>query len=264
MSWRRTAAALAGVLLVSCAGARPRAYAQKAGPDSVTAGCATNPVNCSALTGVVPESGSAAQAMAATGMLATVVLTEVLDQATQAKVDKVVKECADWARADVLVRLFNGKSPTSDECKELVTLPNREVPRYLFFGEEMHDAAFACVKDKLGKLIPGRFSIRPRYRFDERTQKTTWMSPDEEDQIRRDGRYIDLKGTIEPDLVIHDGNARHVQAVYDFKFPCENTDDQPRWRAGPKPDGSEDQDLLYERRLGKRPAMVVPILGIFR
>lgn len=248
----------------ACTGVRRRAYAQE-GFNTATTGCAANPLNCTALTGVVPESGSIAQAIGATGALATVVLIEALDQAAQAKVDQVVKECTDMARADVLLRLFNGKSPTAEECEEDVALsPQKTVKRYFLFGKEMHKAALQCVSERLGKLIPGRFSIEPRYRIDERTRQTTWMSPEEENQILRDQRWVDLEGTLKPDLVIHNGNPRYIQGIYDFKFPCKNTDEQPQWRKGRASDGSEDQDVMYREKLGKKPAMVVPILGIFR
>lgn len=69
------------MVALACTGVRPRAYAQE-GLNTATTGCAANPLNCTALTGVVPESGSLAQAIGATGTLATVVLIEALDGAT--------------------------------------------------------------------------------------------------------------------------------------------------------------------------------------
>jgi hypothetical protein len=266
---RVAAVALTCALLVSCAGVRslggPRAYAQESGLNTPTSACAANPLNCTALTGVVPEGGGLLQTVASAGLFATVVAINALETTTRDKVDQVVKECADMARADVLVRLFDRKSPTPDQCREKVVLPNgTRVERYKYFGREMHATALQCVKRRLGELIPGHFSIEPRYRYDERSRQTIWIPPEEVDQIYRDRRWADLEGTIKPDLVIHGGNARYVREVYDFKFPCVNTDDKPSWRSGPAGDGSQDQDAVYRDLLGKHPAMVVPILGIFR
>ena len=66
----------------------------------------------------------------------------------------------------MLIRRFGGRSPTSDDCKEKVPVPGREdVTRAMLLGEEMHRVAFKCVEERLGKALPGRFSLEQRYRY---------------------------------------------------------------------------------------------------
>ncbi len=86
----------------------------------------------------------------------------------------------------------------------------------------MHDAAFQCAQERLSSLITGRFSLEPRYRYEQSTKKTTLISP-EEDQILLRAGGDRLKGTLKPDVVIHTGNPIEVYEVYDFKFPCVNS-----------------------------------------
>lgn len=267
MTLRTFFVALAVLAASSCVVAprrgRPREYREFT---TNSAACTKYPAGCAALHGVASESGSAVQAVGVGLGLATVVLGEALDYATESKIDAVVKHCADMARADVMLRHFGNRSPTHDDCNEQVTFNGQRVPKYLQLGDEMHQWTFACLREKLGQLIPGQFSIEPRYRHNDRTSTTTVMSPEEVDAIVRDGRFSDLEGTIVPDLVIHNGSPRYVREVYDFKFPCVNTDKRPKWRQYP-PDhrfADEYQNDVYRRVLGKEPLAVTPILGVLR
>jgi hypothetical protein len=250
-----------GLLLTSCAGLSyrrsPRVYAQ----DSVSHACVTNPVYCPTVVGVAAEGGSTAQAMATGAMLATVVAAEVLDLATQEKVEDALKECADMARSEVLQRRLGGRSPTKRECQSFV--PGTTITLAMQLGELMHSVAFRCVEDKLKQQIPGRYSIEQRYRYDPQSGTTTVVTKEEDIAIRRGGRPSDFSGTLAPDVVIHKGDPRYVQAIYDFKFRCENDDALPTWREYESgPFQGINQGSLYKQALGKTPRFVVPRLGV--
>lgn len=269
----RLAAVAAVTWLGACAVApRPgsrKVFAQHR--DSVTAHCPHNPEVCAATAkgvtdGIPAAVGAAGLGLAATqaAHAATVVRTGALDPATQKAVDQALKECADQARSEVLVPLFPRGGPTQEDCDEI--LPTRgprgePITRAMELGQKMHRAAFNCVEERLGKLIPGRFSIEQQYRFDPTTKKTTVVSAAEANELLRQWRGAELRGTIVPDVVIHTGSPRFPQAVYDFKFPCLNTDMRPDWRR--YPDG-RNQGQLYQDALGQPPAQVVPRLGVLR
>lgn len=134
------------------------------------------------------------------------------------------------------------------------------------FGEEMHDLAFRCVREKLGKLRPGGFSVEQRYRYDRATGITTLISPEQVQTLLRQGRGSELRGTLVPDVVLHDGNPLRVQEIYDFKFPCVNSDEEPSWSKYPPghPYEEESQGAMYFEALRVEPARVVPRIGIIR
>src|SRR4051812_43032769 len=121
--FRIAGAGLAGLLFVSCAGVRTRAFSQERGFDTTTAACVANPLNCTAATGVVLE-GGLLPTTASAGLLATVIALNALEPTTRDKVDAVVKYCADMARAEVLIRELRGRSPTAEQCREKVSLPD--------------------------------------------------------------------------------------------------------------------------------------------
>ncbi|MFL5352782.1 MAG: hypothetical protein ACJ8AN_09055 [Archangium sp.] len=75
-----------------------------------------------------------------------------------------------------------------------------------------------------------------------------------------------MKGSLKPDVVIHQGDPLQPQEVYDFKFPCVNTDETPPWSKYPDdhPYARLDQGKVYERILAPKPARVVPRLGVIR
>lgn len=266
---------VAAALCGACAGPpRPggrKVYAQHR--DSITAHCPHNPEVCAAALGAadgIPPLVTAGGSMAMAGAFATTVVVEgdSLDIATQSKVDAALKECADQARSAMLTRYFSRRGPTQEDCDEVLD-PNpggEPVTRAMQLGSEMHRTAFGCVQQKLGELLSGRFSIEQRYRYDPLTGKTTVVSAEEAKLLLRQGRGAELRGTIKPDVVIHSGNPRSPQAVYDLKFPCVNTDQRPQWRKYPSdhPFSGKTQYKVYGDALGQRPAMVVPRLGVIR
>lgn len=103
----------------------------------------------------------------------------LLDAETKVRIEDALKECAEQARSEVLLRRFGGRSPTPEDCREQVGVDSKgeRVIRAMQFGQEMHEIAFRCVRERLGKLLPGGFSVEPRYRYDQRTGTTTLISP---------------------------------------------------------------------------------------
>jgi len=259
---------VAAGVLASCAGVRVRGTNRA--PlhqelSTVSSGCLKNPAGCSAMHGLALETGAIVGAAAAVAVGTTVAVQELVEVGTRAKVDEVLKECADLARSEVLIRDLGGRSPTVEECNEIVRTPAGErIPRYLWFGNEMHRIATSCVNERLGKVLPGQFSLEQRYRYDLRTGTATVVTAAEEAAIMRDQRFEELRGTLVPDVVIHNGNPRFIGAVYDFKFPCADVE-KWQWRyyeSGPFQ--GFNQEEIYEAAFGQPPAVVVPRLGVLR
>jgi hypothetical protein len=78
------------------------------------------------------------------------------------------------------------------------------------------------------------------------------------------GRLHEFQRTFVPDIVIiFDGNAFWIQAVYDFKFPCPDTNG-PRWNSYPDTIAfrGSTQDEVYRDALKVDPLFVTP-KGIF-
>ncbi|HEY8208174.1 MAG TPA: hypothetical protein VIG99_11875, partial [Myxococcaceae bacterium] len=254
---------------------RPRVYAQYS--DSIDEHCKYHPETCVGAFG--PEAGTAAAATGApvaattagpvtldgaaaigTGVLgASIIATAKLSQSEQAKIEAVLKQCADHAYSDVLENRFRGDTPSETECNDQVGLTARGEP-LLFkmkLSEEMHQAAYRCIQGKLEALIPGRFSVEQRYRYNPRNGRTTLVTKEEEAYLWQHGAGDELRDSIVPDLVIHKGDPRYVQATYDFKFPCANRDKVPAWRRYPGKhpaveSPNPDQKLIYETILQKR------------
>ena len=98
----------------------------------------------------------------------------------------------------------------------------------------------------VGAAAAGGLLVRPSRDLEENERAAIEKALAEcADEARRSE---ELRGTLEPDLVIFEESPRRVQAVYDYKFPCKNTD-QPSscWRA-----------------LRVRPARVQPHVGVIR
>lgn len=118
----------------------------------------------------------------------------------------------------------------------------------------MHEAALECAQQKLESLRPGKFTLEPTYRLDRRTGMTTLVSPDEVQLLKQPRFQGELKGTLVPDVVIHEGSPLEANAVYDFKFSCSNVDAPAAWRELPAeglPLGRvSTQKNLYMKALG--------------
>ena len=235
----------------------PRQYAQSVAPDSATNACRQNPELCASLLG---QEAAVASAGATIASAQYIIEAEVL-----ARIDRALAECADEARSDVLLKHLEGRSPTQEECAEILfTEPGgQKVTRAMWFGEKMHQVALPCAEEKLNRFLSGRFSIEPRYRPNPKTRRPEWISPEEVKTLLRQGRGQELKGTIVPDVVIHMGNPVLVQQIFDFKFPCMNIDFYTPWRRYPQGQTHEGryQHHVYEQLLGTRARRVQPRLG---
>lgn len=260
----------ASVLLGACASAPGRgATGHYAFTDSVTQSCRQNPALCAKVAGeppVLPLSG-AARVAASVGVTGQVVL-RVLEATEQAAIDTVLKECADSARSEVLDRRLGGRSPTQAECnEEAQDAQGRRVTRAMLLGQEMHEVALKCAGDGLNELRPDGFSLEPCYRYDKQTGRISLVSPEERQALLRQGRSCELVGSIVPDIVIHTGDPLQAQAVYDFKFPCVNSDKVPEWRRYPNghPHAGNPQGKVYEKALNTPKVWrVVPRQGVIR
>jgi len=253
------------LLLGACAGTPGRQRVEAYRFDSVSNACRQSPAHCAALAG--KESVGHPLAAAATTGSVVVRALETLDREL---IEATLVECADLARSEVLLRHrrdFAGPSPSREECHQQVKdAAGRRVSRAMQLGTEMHQAALQCAKERLGQLRPGGFSLEPTYRYDSRSGQTKYLPEEDVAALRESGNGGELLGTIAPDVVIHTGNPLHIQAVYDFKFPCFHLDGMPRWDTYPPghPHQRRGQDQVYRTALGVRPARVAPRIGVQR
>jgi hypothetical protein len=162
---------------------------------------------------------------------------------------------------------FEEPSPNADECNRPAKNARRKGMTWAMqLGVEMHEEALKCADERLGKLRPGRFSLEQRYRYDSREGRWKLVSREEERLLEETGNGGELLGSLQPDVVIHAGDPLGVQEVYDFKFPCVNSDGIPEWTPYPKghPYAGMDQGTVYGKVLARKPARVVPRLGVIR
>lgn len=253
-----------GMLLVAaCTGTPERGTRGHLELDSATNACRHRPELCARLAGeqaVIPLARTVKAVR--TGHAAL----RVLDEATRALIETELKHCADQARTQVLEERFGGKSPTSQQCNELVQHEGRRMTRAMQLGCVMHEVALRCARKALDTLRPGGFSLEQRYRYTHDSQKLELVSNEEARSLLRQGCGDELIGTLVPDVVIHEGDPLQVQAIYDFKFPCVNSDRPPRWReyTPGHPYHPFSQGELYREALGAEVRRVVPRLGVIR
>jgi hypothetical protein len=203
----------------------------------------------------------------AIGGQAVIDASKSLDSDLLERIDEALAECADMARAEMILKHFEGRRPTRAECNEEIGKDSRGEPitRAMRLGVEQHRVALQCVEEKLRKLKPGGYSLSPRYRFDPATGKAEYLERETVQELLRQGRSAELRGTLEPDVVIHEGAPHQVQAVRDFKFPCVNTDKQSKWReySSGRADRIGNQEELYEQALKVTPLRIQPHLGVY-
>ena len=230
--------------------------------DSATSACQQNPSYCVAVAG---EEAVVPTAIRGGAEAATL---WVLTRQTRTDIEQVLVECVEWANAEVNLQRFGGKSPSRAQCQE--ELPGtdpcgKKVTRAMQLGTEKHALARQCVQQKLTALIPGRFSLEQRYRYDPRTGQKQLVSREEEQALRQHGCGEELTGSIAPDVVIHSSNPLDVLAVYDFKFPCPFSN-YPRWTeyARSSSTTASNQGEAYRQMLGVGPNLVAPLWKIVR
>jgi hypothetical protein len=241
--------------------------------DTATAGCgAGNAAACVAQYG--KEAASVATvANAVKGALETP-KPPALDWLTRKSIEEELVKCADFARSEVLVKHaaaahFANERPTAEECKQLSTDPRFKGKTWAQqLGIEMHEEARKCAEAALKLVVPGRFSLEQRYRYDSATKQKKPVSADHEKALVESGNASELKGSLVPDVVIHTGDVLAVQAVYDFKFPCVNEASRPRWDEYGRghPYEGDSQGQMYEQAFGVEtaPTMILPRQGVIR
>jgi len=225
--------------------------------DSVSASCARSPVLCATMEGQqVPVT------VGVVAGTAKAVLQKPGAEERQA-LKKEMEECADQARTEVLMGhagAFVGPMPTAKECKEMtVDGKGRSVTWAIRLGLEMHGAALRCAGERLERLRPGGYLLEPRYRFNRKTGEKSLIGEEEKAALLRQGGE-ELKGTLEPDVVLHAGDPLRVEAVFDFKFRCVNFTKRPDWRTYPSGHryAGESQGDIYEEAFGNIVELVGP------
>ncbi|MFP2912324.1 hypothetical protein ACLESD_46340, partial [Pyxidicoccus sp. 3LFB2] len=132
------------------------------------------------------------------------------------------------------------------------------VTRGMRLGGAKHKLAIQCAEEKLSRAHSGRFSVEQRYRLHPETRRLERLSHEKEVEMLRNGGK-ELTGSVVPDVVIHTGDPLQVQAVYDFKFPCPNSN-PPSWKRYPPgpPLKASNQGEAYRNAFGVAPTPVTP------
>lgn len=131
-------------------------------------------------------------------------------------------------------------------------------------GKEKHKESFKCIEETLGDLIPRHLLIEQRYRLDRARGRVKPMSKEEVDRLVRLGQKGELKGTVEPDVLIHSGDPSQARFVYEFKFPC-TEGASTTWTTYPwGPHKGLSQRLVYWDAFGVKPGLVKPGKGVLR
>jgi len=258
--------ALCMLLLVACAGTADRGAAASYRFDSATQGCKRRPDLCARAASEEPLLPTLrAMKPVASTVRTGAAAVQVLEAATRAVVEEELKACAEHARSQVLMDQWGGKSPTRQECNEVVEDPKsgRRITRAMQLGCLMHEVALACTREALDERLPGHFSLEPRYRYDPASGTLSLVSNEEARSLLRSGCGDELTGTLVPDVVIHSGDPLLAQAVYDFKFPCVNGD-ATAWRRYPPghPRRGASQKDVYEEALGAKASRILPRWGV--
>jgi len=256
------------VLLSACVGPSGRIPSGRYAFDTATKACRQNPAHCAALLGR-ETALNPVQAIATVGATVNAAL-QVLEAKTKADVEEALKECAKFARIEVLDRHrrdFGGPIPTPAECKQwTVNKEGKSVTWAMRLGEEMHEEALECTKTRLDKLRPGGYSLEPCYRYNKQAGQISLIPPEERLALLCDGRGSELRGTLRPDVVLHTGDPLRVLAVFDFKFPCVNPTEpsEPRrYPSGHAYDGKFQGDV-YQEALGPKPQFIYPYWGMLQ
>lgn len=259
MRIRHTVALLGWMLLFGCqsagSGQTRREYRQAL--DSGTNACRTNPAYCAVMPTRIRATAQAGASVA--GAL------KVMDAAARGRLHDILKKCANLANEEVNLRLFDGKTPTAQQCEEQVgtDAAGKPITRAMQWGQEKHVVALRCVQEHLSVERPGGFSLEQRYGYDMKTGALRLITRAQAEAWLRSGQAGQLLGTLIPDVVIHLGDPLTPEDAFDFKFPCPISN-SASWRRYPRnhPYGGRTQGQMYEQALGVRPWLVVPILGV--
>ncbi|RKH65801.1 hypothetical protein D7X96_22895 [Corallococcus interemptor] len=182
------------------------------------------------------------------------------------ELEKQLTACAVQAEQVGNARYFHGRPPTRQECAEVVEQDRcgNPVTRAMFLGKQKHVLALACAEQVLKKLWPAPFSIEQRYRYYPHARMVESISKDKEARLIADGCTDELRGTIKPDIVLHEDRSLLLKSVLtlDFKFPCPDTNG-PTWaRYDTGSYAGRSQRTVYEEALGGQALLISPRTGV--
>ncbi|MBZ4419490.1 hypothetical protein [Myxococcus sp. RHSTA-1-4] len=176
----------------------------------------------------------------------------------RATVEKAIWRCVRGAEQEANDHYFKGESPTAEQCGQLMR-PGQTWARFL--GSHKHYLVKPCLHAALGKLVPGRYLLEPRFRFSERTEQWEYLDKETVDQLVSRLKWKALEGSIEPDILIMDEKGVII-LVYDMKFPCPESN-TARWDFYSKGRWAPtSQDDLYLQALRVEPLLVSPREGV--
>ncbi|MBN1209951.1 MAG: hypothetical protein JXB05_34185 [Myxococcaceae bacterium] len=243
----------------------PRQYAQAT--DSATNTALRNPAYYIAPPGEDAVLPWLARSVEAARTAATAL--RLLDAAELARVEQILKDCANQASFEVNERLLGkGQRPTRQLCKQVYKTDQRgkKVTWAAHLGREKHQAALECMQKELGELAD-YVSLQPQYSYNVKTKKIQLLDPRKVEEWLREGLLHKLLGTLIPDVVLHAaGNALQIQGIYDFKFPCPS-ENPPEWYPyePPHPYAERSQGDMYKEAFRiEEPARVAPGYGIIK
>ncbi|WP_244219691.1 hypothetical protein [Corallococcus interemptor] len=208
------------------------------------------------------------RAAASTLVRAAPVLIGLMQQEHDAdELEKGLAACAVQAEHLGNARYFHDRPPTRQECAEVVEKDRcgNPVTRAMFLGRQKHVLALACAEQVLKKLWPAPFSIEQRYRYYPNARMVESISKEKEARLLADGCTDELRGTIKPDIVLHENRTQLLKSVLtlDFKFPCPSSN-LPQWTryGSSSPYADSFQNNIYERALGGRALLISPTQGV--
>ena len=210
----------------------------------------------------VPPPTASIGGKALTMAAAALVLSDIdRFKTAQPEIEEILKQCARAAEDEVNRKWLGGRKPTKEDCAEELESKTGDEPttRAARWGIEKHEMARRCLEKRLNQFIKGQFSLEQRYLYDPLTGRKALLSQKEVDDLLRQGRANELKGTLQPDVVIHSGDPLQAWAVYDFKFPCPERN-PPLWKIYPKgpPYNGRSQGDVYSKAFGRTAARVAP------
>jgi hypothetical protein len=210
---------------------------------------------------VVPRAAASRIAQFAPGIL----LFLANDEGKLNELERRLVECAQLAERAVNREYFGGRPPTRKECNEEVGVDKcgKPVKRRQLLGRLKHELARDCARKVLDALWPGPYSLEQRYRYWPSSQLVETISPEQEKLLEAMKELYKLKGTIQPDIVLHASwsgkDLLRSVLTLDFKFPCPASN-EPQWADYTGRDDciSTNQRDAYETALGGRALIISP------
>jgi hypothetical protein len=158
---------IAAILLTACAGSpRRSSRGDFRYTDTETAGRLRHAAAAgeAATTGAPAASGALASQLA---RLVPALLAVLEDDNAVGELEDQLVECARKAEREVNASSFGGRSPTRQDCSEVVGVDpcGNSITRAMQLGQQKHFLALQCAEEVLQQLWPAPFSIEQRYRY---------------------------------------------------------------------------------------------------